>query len=154
MLDFLIHYGYMGLFIACFLAATVIPLSSEAVIIALVAAGLGPETCIIVATAGSGLGGMTNYYLGWLGKVEWMEKYLRVKKERVEKTQVWINRRGGAYVAFFSFLPILGDLLPLALGFMKASVWKVGVSLFTGKFLRYVVVVYMMDVFVRWLGPS
>ena len=127
MLDFLVHYGYFGLFLACFLAATILPFGSEAVFAALIVAGLGVIPCIIVGSLGSSFGGMTNYYLGRLGKMEWIEKYLRVKKEKVDQATGWVDRNGGAYIAFFSFLPFVGDVIPIALGFMKANVWKVGV---------------------------
>jgi membrane protein YqaA with SNARE-associated domain len=146
MLDFLIDYGYLGLFMACFLAATILPLSSDIVFGALIAIGLAAIPCLMVATIGNWLGGMTNYYLGYLGKTEWIEKYLKVKKERVDKTQHWLNRRGGAYMAFFSFLPGIGDLIPLALGFMRANALKVNISMLLGKFLRYLLIFYS----VKW----
>jgi membrane protein YqaA with SNARE-associated domain len=145
MLDFLVHYGYFGLFLACFLAATILPFGSEAVFAALIVAGLGVAPCIIVGSLGSGLGGMTNYCLGRLGKIEWIEKYLRVKQEKVDQATGWVNRYGGAYLAFFSFLPFVGDVIPIALGFMKANVWKVGISLFAGKTCRYIGLVFLVD---------
>ena len=81
----LIGLGYLGLFIASFLAATVVPFSSEVVFSAMVFGGLDAWTCVLVATLGNWLGGMTCYYLGRLGKIEWIEKYLRIKKEKMEK---------------------------------------------------------------------
>ncbi|MDR2497740.1 MAG: DedA family protein [Tannerellaceae bacterium] len=145
MLDFLVHYGYWGLFAACFLAATVLPFGSEAVFAALLVAGLDVATCIIVGSLGSGMGGMTNYYLGRLGKIEWIEKYLRVKQEQIDRAVIQVNRYGGAYLAFFSFLPFVGDVIPVALGFLKANVWKVGASLFAGKTCRYIALVFLVD---------
>lgn len=79
MTDF-IELGYAGLFIASFLAATVVPFSSEVVFSALVFGGLDAWKCVFVATAGNWLGGMTSYYVGRLGKLEWIEKYFRIKK--------------------------------------------------------------------------
>ena len=76
--------GYLGLFIASFLAATVVPFSSEVVFSALVFGGLDPWICVIVASLGNWLGGMSSYFLGRLGKMEWIEKYLRVKREKIE----------------------------------------------------------------------
>ncbi|MDR0537485.1 MAG: DedA family protein [Tannerellaceae bacterium] len=145
MLDFFIHYGYIGLFLASFLAATILPFGSEAVFAALLAAGLGAFPCIVVGTLGSSLGGVTNYYLGRLGKTEWIEKYLRVKEEKILATQVWIDRKGGAYLAFFSFLPFFGDVIPLALGFMKANFWKVALSMTVGKMIRYIALLFLMN---------
>ena len=70
-------WGYYGLFLASFLAATVVPFSSEVIFSAMVLGGkLDPWTCVFVATVGNWTGGMTSYYIGRLGKVEWIEKYM------------------------------------------------------------------------------
>ncbi|MFV0328525.1 MAG: YqaA family protein [Dysgonomonas sp.] len=141
MLDGFVEYGYIGLFLASFLAATILPLGSEVVFAGLLAAGLNGWTCVLVASAGNWLGGMTNYYLGRLGKVEWIEKYLKVKKEKIDKMQHWLEGKGAA-MAFFSFLPVVGDIIALALGYMRANVYIVNVAMFTGKFIRYVLIMY------------
>lgn len=141
MLDGFAEYGYIGLFIACFLAATILPFGSEVVFAALIAAGLDAWTCVIVASIGNWLGGMTNYYLGKLGKTEWIEKYLKIKKEKIDNIQHWLEGKGSA-MAFFSFLPVVGDLIALALGYMRANIYIVNVSMFLGKFARYVAIMY------------
>lgn len=142
MLDFLIEYGYIGLFLACFLAATILPFGSEFVFAGLLAsAKFDPWTCVIIASIGNWLGGMTNYYLGRLGKIEWIEKYLKVKKEKIEQVQKWLEGKG-AIMGFFSFLPIVGDVIAIALGYMRANVYIVNISMFLGKFARYVAIMY------------
>ncbi len=143
MLEFLVDYGYVGLFIACFLAATILPFSSDIVFGALIAAGLSIWPCIIIATLGNWLGGMTNYYLGRLGKIEWIEKYLKIKPEKIHKMQNWLENKG-AYMAFFSFLPLIGDVMAVALGYMRANRTVVTVSMLLGKFARYVVVMLLV----------
>jgi membrane protein YqaA with SNARE-associated domain len=134
--------GYLGLLIASFLAATVVPFSSELVFSALVFGGLDPWSCVLVATLGNWLGGMSCYYLGHLGKMEWIEKYLRIKREKVEgfsgRVQKW-----GDWLAFFSFLPGVGDLIAVACGFFRSNVWIVAFSMLLGKFVRYVVWLYL-----------
>lgn len=141
MLDGLVEYGYIGLFVASFLAATILPFGSEFVFVTLIALGLDPWTCTIVASVGNWLGGMTNYYLGKLGKIEWIEKYLKIRKERIDKIQRWLEGKGAA-MAFFSFLPVVGDIIAVALGYMRANVYVVNISMFSGKFLRYVLIMY------------
>lgn len=130
------EWGYIGLFIATFLAGSVIPLSSEIVMTALLAAKFDPWVCIWVATAGNWLGGMTCYYVGHLGKMEWIEKYFRINRQKLEKTQHFLQGKG-ALMAFFVFLPIVGDLIIVAFGLMRANVILVGLSMLAGKFLRY-----------------
>jgi len=58
-MDFLIDYGYIGVFIASFLAATILPFSSEVVLTGALLGGGGYWSCMIAATAGNFLGGMT-----------------------------------------------------------------------------------------------
>lgn len=144
MLEGFTEYGYIGLFLAAFLAATILPFGSEVVFVALIAAGLDPWTCTIVASIGNWLGGMTNYYLGRLGKTEWIERYLKVKKEKIEKIQNWLKSKG-ASMAFFSFLPIVGDIIAIALGYMRANVYIVNISMFAGKFVRYIAIMYGLN---------
>ena len=74
-MEFLIDYGYIGVFIAAFLAATVLPFSSEVVLTGVLLAGSSYWPCMIAATLGNFLGGMSCYWLGMLGKIEWIEKY-------------------------------------------------------------------------------
>lgn len=136
-----VSLGYLGLFIASFLAATVVPFSSEVVFSALVYGGLDPWTCVFVATAGNWLGGLSCYYIGKLGKIEWVEKYLRIKKEKLDK---WLDKihKYGDWFAFFSFLPGIGDAIAVASGFFRCNFWVVVVSMLLGKFIRYIVWMY------------
>lgn len=133
------EWGYIGLFIATFLAGSIVPFSSEIVTSTLLVGGYDPWTCIIVATIGNWLGGMTCYYIGHLGKMEWIEKYLKIKKEKLDKTQKFLQGKG-SLMAFFVFLPVVGDLIIVAFGLMRANIFWVGLSMLAGKFLRYWVV--------------
>ena len=82
-----VNLGYWGLFLASFLSSTIVPMSSEVALVTLIALGLNPIWCVLIATLGNSLGGMTSYGLGYLGKWEWLEKYFRTPKEKVEKFQ-------------------------------------------------------------------
>ncbi len=140
-MESLIEFGYIGLLIASFLAATVVPFSSEVVFTGVVYAGLDAWNCVIVATAGNWLGGLTCYWIGHLGKVEWVEKYLRIKKEKIEKFNTKFSKYGD-WLAFFSFLPGIGDIIAVAAGFMRCNIWIVGISMLIGKFVRYIFWMY------------
>ncbi|MFR9165164.1 MAG: YqaA family protein [Dysgonomonas sp.] len=142
MIETLATYGYLGLFIACFISATIIPFSSDILLIALVAAGLDWRICLIVASTANWLGGMTCYYLGKLGKIEWIEKHSKIKREKIEQMQQWLQGKGAA-MAFFSWIPIVGNIMVIALGYIRANVLIVNVSLFAGKFCRYVVIIFL-----------
>lgn len=136
-----VEYGYIGLFLASFLAATILPFGSEFVFAGLIALGMDAWLCVGIASVGNWMGGMTNYYLGRLGKIEWIEKYLKISRERIDKMQKWLDKKG-SYMAFFSFLPAIGDIIALALGYMRANVYIVNITMFLGKFMRYVLIMY------------
>ena len=81
LVQLLTDWGYLGLFISALLAGSIVPFSSELVMGALVAMGLEPWLCVLAATLGNTLGGLTCYWLGRLGRIDWIEKYLGVKRE-------------------------------------------------------------------------
>jgi membrane protein YqaA with SNARE-associated domain len=134
--DVFIEYGYVGVFVASFLAATILPFSSEVVLTGVLWAGASYWPCLIAASAGNSLGGMTCYWIGKAGKIEWIEKYLKLNADKLRKVQEWIKNKG-AWVAFFVFLPGVGDFIAVALGFLRANVWIVALSMTTGKVVRY-----------------
>ena len=106
-IQLLIEWGLPGLFISALLAGSIVPFSSELVLVALVKLGLPPIACLISATLGNTVGGMTCYYMGRLGKISWIEKYFKVKKEKVDKMVKFLQGKG-ALMAFFTFLPAIG----------------------------------------------
>ena len=118
-MEFLIAYGYIGVFIASFLAATVLPFSSEVVLTGVLLAGSSYWACMIAATLGNFLGGMSCYWLGMLGKTEWIEKYLKLDSAKLERVQNWIKGKG-SWIGFFVFLPGIGDFIAVALGYLRA----------------------------------
>lgn len=138
MLDGLASLGYFGLFIASFLAATILPFSSEVVLSATLIAGLDPTLCIASASLGNAIGGMTCYWIGRMGKVEWMEKYLKIEYRKIEKTTEWARDKG-AVLAIFTFLPAVGDVIAVALGFLRSNPWLVFSFMLVGKSIRYII---------------
>ncbi len=102
-MESLVNLGYIGLFLASFLASTIIPLSSDIILTGLIALKFDVWTCVIVATAGNFLGGLTTYGLGYLGKWEWIEKYFKKTKEDIEKvpelTILSTSEDAGIYMA-------------------------------------------------------
>lgn len=132
----LINPGYAGLFIAGFLAATFLPFSSELLFSAMLYGDYDFTLCLLSASAGNTLGGMSSYLLGYIVKWDWIEKYLKISMERVKNLQSGIKDRI-AIASLFCWLPVIGDPIAVALGFMKAPVLRVIIFMFAGKFLRY-----------------
>lgn len=130
--------GLLGLFIGTFLAATVLPFSSDALYVAALAAGTPPVATLVVGTLGNWLGGITTYYVGRLGKWEWIEKWFKVKPETLEKQKRYIDKYG-VWMALISWVPFIGDVVAIALGFYKSpAVWTIFLLL-VGKFARFAV---------------
>lgn len=140
-LSFLVDWGYWGMLVAAFLAGSFFPFSSEAVMLGLQAAGLEPLSLVVYGTVGNVLGSMFNYGIGRMGKLEWIERYLHVKRESLDRARRFMGGRG-AWMGFFAFLPLLGSAITILLGLMKANMVISVTSISIGKFLRYLVLVY------------
>jgi membrane protein YqaA with SNARE-associated domain len=72
--------------------------------------------------------------------MEWIEKYLHIKSEKVEKTRLWLDGRG-AWVGALCFLPILGSILSVTLGYMRANPYITTIAIFVGKSVRYALLI-------------
>ncbi len=145
-IDILINWGYWGMLAAAFLAGSFFPFSSEVVMLALNAAGLDSWQLILYGTIGNVAGGMFNYCVGRAGKLEWIEKYLHVSHESLAKARLFM-RGHGAWMGFFAFIPVLGSAITIVLGLTRANLPISVTSITTGKFLRYVVLIYGTNLF-------
>jgi membrane protein YqaA with SNARE-associated domain len=138
-----IEWGYPGLFISAALAGSIVPFSSEVILIVLIKMGLDPYYSVVWASHGNTLGGMSCYYIGYMGKVEWAEKYFKVKHEKIEKMQKFLQGKG-ALMGFFGFLPTFGEIIAMTLGFMRSNVLLTTTSMFVGKLIRYIIIAYFL----------
>jgi membrane protein YqaA with SNARE-associated domain len=139
-MDILEGYGYWGMTIAAFLAGSVFPFSSEAVMVSLQLAGLEPWPLFLSSSVGNVAGSMFNYYVGTLGRLEWIEKYLHIRREKVLRAQAWMENRG-VWMGTLCFLPIIGSALSVALGYMRANPYKSFIAISIGKTTRYAVLI-------------
>ncbi len=120
----------LSLFTSSFLSATLLPGSSEAVLVALLVAGKSTFwALLLVATIGNSLGGMTNVILGRLFP-------LRDNSRWHGKAAQWLQRYGSAAL-ILSWMPVIGDLLCLLAGFLRLRWGPVIFFLCLGKALRY-----------------
>ncbi len=144
--DFLMNYGYWGMLIAAFLAGSFVPFSSEAVMLGLMAVGLNPVPLVVYGTIGNVAGSMFNYGVGRLGKTVWIEKYLHVKKDKMDKAQRFMAGHG-AWMGFFAFIPFLGSAITIVLGLMRADLMISLISITLGKAIRYILLVFGVNLF-------
>ena len=143
LIDILIDFGYWGMLAAAFLAGSFFPFSSEAVMTALVAVGLDPVQLTIYATIGNVAGGLFNYGVGRMGRLDWIEKYLHVSKESLDKATKFMGGHG-AWMGFFAFVPLLGSAITICLGLMRANIIISVISITLGKFIRYAILAYIL----------
>ena len=130
--------GLIGLFIGNFLAATVVPFSSDALYIGALAALGRPTTCFVVATIGNWLGSIATYYCGRLAKWEWIEKVFRIEPQIIARHKAKIDRFG-TWLALLAWVPFIGDALVLALGFYRTPQLTTFILLLIGKAARFLV---------------
>lgn len=130
--------GLFGLFLATFLSATILPFSSEAILLFFLTKRVDPTICLSVATLGNCLGGATNYFIGKLGNPLWLKR-IGVKENTISKNEKWINKYGSR-IAFFSWVPFIGDPLLVVLGYFRSNLINTLMWMILGKLLRYVLV--------------
>ena len=140
-LDFLYNWGYWGMLVSAFLAGSFFPFNSEAIMLSLLAAGLHPMPLVIYGTVGNVAGSLFNYGMGRLGRLDWIEKYLHVSKEKLAKAEKFMGGHG-AWMGFFAFIPLLGSAITIILGLMRANFLISFLSISVGKLGRYLILVY------------
>lgn len=141
--------GLWGLFFSAFLSATVLPGSSEVVMVALITAhphlawpGFG------VALVGNLLGAVLTFGMGY-GARQGYERFQRVQINR-DGPQVQRLRRWGPPALVLSVLPLVGDALVLAAGWLRLPVWQSLLWIAVGKAARYLLVVLSMKGLLAW----
>jgi len=136
--------GLWGLFLASFLAATVLPFSSEA-LLGLMALGTWSSlSLLLVASIGNTLGGLTNYGIGrWVPE----EKLLRRLRIDTAKADRWrsLVYRYGAWAALLCWLPVIGDPIAIALGLFRAPLLSTALLMLLGKTARYAVLLAILQ---------
>ena len=139
--EFFISYGYIGMCLAAFLAVKFVPFNSAVVMAALIATtSMDPWITVISGTIGNVAGTIFNYYIGRIWDVQTISKWMRIKEKRLVKTKNYVENKG-SWIAMFTFLPIFGSAIAIALGILRANVWGVTFFSFIGKFSRYILVV-------------
>lgn len=134
--QYLISYGGVGMFIAAFLAGSFFPFSSEVVMLGLLAAGADPSDLLLWGTAGNTLGSLFNYGVGSLGREEWITRWTKVPPEKLERGKRWV-RRYGAWAGLLAWLPLLGSVITVAMGYLRVKLIYGIAAIAVGKYIRY-----------------
>lgn len=133
-------FGYVGLFVLAYLSATIIPFSAEFAVLGMVATDHSSVLIILVATAGSFLGALTNYYVGLKGGGFVLSRWIRVDQAKMDRAEKQFNRFG-QYALFFSWLPLLGDALTVVAGVVQTDLRIFTFWVLLGRLVRQTVTV-------------
>lgn len=130
--------AYAGLFAAAFISATILPGHSEVALVGLLLTGKFPLLSLIaVASAGNILGSCLNWLLGGLFELFRDRKWFPVSPQSLDKAQGWY-RRYGRWSLLMSWVPVIGDPLTVAAGFLREPFWSFLVLVAIAKTARYV----------------
>jgi membrane protein YqaA with SNARE-associated domain len=130
-----------GLFLSAFISSTIAPGGSEAVLAYMVSEGhFQVQYLVIVAAIGNTLGAMTTWGLGMLTARKFPVANLLSDKKQKALNMV---KKRGIWVLFFSWLPVIGDALCFAGGWLKLPLLSACLVIFLGKFSRYAVIAWM-----------
>ena len=136
---------YLSLFIISFLAATILPFSSELTLAGIMAASSYDNLLLlIVASFGNILGSVVNWFLGFYSRNLSTKRWFPFKDEQIEKSSKWFNKFG-RWSLLFAWVPIIGDPLTLAAGLLRIRFIEFLVLVAIGKVTRYIIVFYLFS---------
>ncbi len=134
--------AYGGLFLAAFLAATILPMQSEAALAGLVLAGHQPATLLLLAASlGNILGSVTNWFLGrfiahFAGR-QWFPASPAALARAAGHYARW-----GRWSLLLSWVPVIGDPLTVIAGMLREPLWPFVLLVGIAKVGRYLVLVW------------
>ena len=135
---------YLSLFTISFLAATILPFSSELTLAGLIAtSNYNNLLLLIFASLGNVLGSVVNWTLGFYSRNLTIKKWFPFKDEQIERSSKWFNKFG-RWSLLFAWVPIIGDPLTLAAGLFRIKFIEFLILVIIGKVSRYVVILYLL----------
>lgn len=135
--------GYLGLFVAAFGAATLLPLQSEAVLVGLLVSGHYSLWLLLgIATLGNVLGSLVNWWLGRWAEHFKDRRWFPVSDKQLDKARRHYAR-WGHWTLLLSWVPIIGDPLTLVAGVMREPLWRFLLVVTAAKALRYGAVIHL-----------
>ena len=134
---------YLSLFAISFLAATILPFSSELSLAALIATSdYDNLLLLIVASFGNVLGSVVNWALGSYSRNLTTKKWFPFKETQIERSSKWF-RKFGKWSLLFAWVPVLGDPLTLVAGILRVKFIDFIILVAIGKVSRYLIVFYL-----------
>ena len=140
--------SYAALFLSAFMAASILPMQSEAVLVGLLVAGQKPIAyLLIIATVGNVLGAVVNWVLGRALRRFEGRSWFPASHAQIQRAQRWYIRYG-RWSLLGSWLPIVGDQITVVAGVLRERFWLFVILVTVAKAGRYIVLAAMT---VPWL---
>ena len=134
---------YLSLFAISFLAATILPFSSELTLAGLMAtSSYDNSLLLIVASFGNILGSIVNWILGFYSRNLAIKKWFPFKETQIERSSKWFNKFG-RWSLLFAWIPIIGDPITLAAGLLRVKFIEFIILVTIGKVSRYFLIYYL-----------
>ncbi len=130
------------LLFSAFLSATLLPGSSEALLLLRIEQGGDPAALVVVAAVGNLLGSLSTYAIGRGGNLV-LQRWLRIDEGALRRAERWFQR-WGTPTLLLAWLPVVGDPLCLAAGLLQVRLWLFTVMVAIGKFARYAVLAWLV----------
>ena len=135
---------YLSLFSISFLAATVLPFSSELTLAGLIStSNYDNLLLLIVASFGNVLGSVFNWSLGFYSRNLSTKKWFPFKETQIERSSKWFSKFG-KWSLLFAWLPIVGDPLTFVAGLLRVRFLDFIILVAIGKVSRYLIVFYLI----------
>ena len=135
---------YLSLFFISFLAATILPFSSELTLAGLITtSNYDNVLLLIVASFGNVLGSVVNWVLGFYSRNLTIKKWFPFKETQIERSSKWFNKFG-KWSLLFAWVPILGDPITLVAGLLRVRFLDFIILVAIGKVSRYLLVFYLI----------
>jgi membrane protein YqaA with SNARE-associated domain len=135
---------YLSLFFISFLAATILPFSSELTLVGLITTSNYDNLLLLIsASFGNILGSVVNWVLGFYSRNFTIKKWFPFKEVQIERSSKWF-RKFGKLSLLFAWVPILGDPLTLVAGLLRVRFLDFIILVAIGKVSRYLIVFYLI----------
>ena len=135
---------YLSLFSISFLAATVLPFSSELTLAGLIStSNYDNLLLLVVASFGNVLGSVFNWSLGFYSRNLSTKKWFPFKETQIERSSKWFSKFG-KWSLLFAWLPIVGDPLTFVAGLLRVRFLDFIILVAIGKVSRYLIIFYLI----------
>lgn len=136
--------GYFGLFLAAFLAATILPAQSELGLAALYASGgFSLFLLVLFASIGNTLGAVVNWFIGRGIERFKDRKWFPASDRQLEKANAWYAKFG-RWSLLLSWMPIIGDPITLVAGILREPLWRFLLIVGFAKTARYTILAVLI----------